>query len=121
MTAGAPRDRGGDEVAALVERAFHYRGDVTVRTAAGTEVTGYLFNRDAGAEAPRIQLFETETGREIEISYGDIRDVQFTGRDTAAPKQAAGAPAPAGSDHPQAPGPTGSDHPQAPRPAAATP
>ncbi len=121
MTAGAPRDRDGDEVAVLVERAFHYRGDVTVRTAAGTEVTGYLFNRDAGAEAPRIQLFETETGREIEISYGDIRDVQFTGRDTAAPKQAAGAPEPAGSDHPQAPGPTGSEHPQAPRPAAATP
>ena len=94
MSPGARSDcdrDGGDEIAALVERAFHFRGDVTVRTAAGADVTGYLYNRDAGADAPWAQLFETGTGRDVRILYGDIRDVLFTGRDTAAPKQAADA------------------------------
>lgn len=88
MSPDGRSERGGGEISALVERAFHFRGDVTVRTAAGVDVTGYLFNRDAGAEAPRAQLFETETGREVEVLYEDIRDVLFTGRDAAALKPA---------------------------------
>ena len=90
---------GGEEIAALVERAFHYRGDVTVRTAAGVEIVGYLFNRNDRS----AQLFETGTGREVEISYRDIRDVLFTGRDTAAPAQAAGEPGRAEGSGPGAP------------------
>lgn len=97
---------GGDEIAALVERAFHYRGDVTVRTAAGLEVVGYLFNRNDRGEDRRAQLFETATGREVAIPYRDIRDVLFTGRDTAAPRQDAGTPEPAGGSDPEAPGRT---------------
>ena len=97
---------GGDEIAALVERAFHYRGDVTVRTAAGLEVVGYLFNRNDRGEDRRAQLFETETGREVAIAYRDIRDVLFTGRDTAAPRQDTGAPGPVGGSDPEAPGRT---------------
>ncbi len=68
----------------LVERAFHYRGDVTVRTDDGGSLTGYLFNRNARADEPFAQLFETGTGREISIPYRTIADVQFTGRDAAA-------------------------------------
>ncbi|MCY3643331.1 MAG: hypothetical protein OXG41_07100 [Acidimicrobiaceae bacterium] len=97
---------GGDEIAALVERAFHYRGDVTVRTAAGVEVVGYLFNRNDRGEDRRAQLFETGTGREVAIPYRDIRDVLFTGRDTAAPRQDTGAPGPVGGSDPEAPGRT---------------
>ncbi len=103
MSPGASSDGdrdGGDEIAALVERAFHFRGDVTVRTAAGADVTGYLYNRDAGAGARWAQLFETGTGRDVRILYGDIRDVLFTGRDTAAPKPVADVPGPAGGDQP---------------------
>lgn len=96
----------GDDIAALVERAFHYRGDVTVRTAAGREIVGYLFNRSARGEDRCAQLFETETGREVAISYRDIRDVLFTGRDTAAPTQAADGPGPAGGSGPEALGRT---------------
>ena len=92
----------GDEIAALVERAFHYRGDVTVRTAAGRDVTGYLFNRDARPTARCAQLFETESGREVRILYRDIRDVLFTGRDTAAPRQAADPSGATGHGRPEA-------------------
>ena len=74
----------GEDVEDLVERAFHYRGDVTIRTIDGGSLTGYLFNRDARASEPFAQLFETETGREIHIPYRDITQVLFTGRDVAA-------------------------------------
>jgi hypothetical protein len=72
------------DVEDLVERAFHYRGDVTIQTDNDDSLTGYLFNRDARASEPFAQLFETETGREIYIPYRDITQVLFTGRDVAA-------------------------------------
>ena len=82
--AGAARHGDADGVAELVERAFQYRGDVTVHTGDGDAVTGYLFNRDARASEPFAQLFETQTGREVSVPYRSIADVRFTGRDTAA-------------------------------------
>lgn len=73
-----------NDVAGLVERAFQYRGDVTIRTDDGGSLTGYLFNRNAHASEPFAQLFETPTGREVSIPYRTIAQVLFTGRDTAA-------------------------------------
>ena len=73
-----------NRVAEIVERAFHYRGDVTVRVNDGNAVTGYLFNRNASASEPFAQLFETQTGREVAVPYHSIAEVLFTGRDTAA-------------------------------------
>ena len=72
------------DVEDLVERAFHYRGDVTIRTIDDGSLTGYLFNRDARASEPFVQLFETRTGREIRIPYRNITQLLFTGRDVAA-------------------------------------
>ena len=74
----------GNDVEDLVERAFHYRGDVTIHTDDGGSLTGYLFNRNARASEPFAQLFETGTGREVSIPYRDIAQVLFTGRDAAA-------------------------------------
>ena len=68
----------------LVERAFKYRGDVTVEIAGDKSVSGYLFNRNAHCEEPFAQLFETETGRDITVSYQSITHIRFTGRDAAA-------------------------------------
>ena len=81
---GAARQGDADGVAGLVERAFQYRGDVTVHTDDGSAVTGYLFNRDTRASEPFVQLFETQTGREVSLPYRSITDVRFTGRDAAA-------------------------------------
>ena len=78
------RRRAGSDVEELVERAFHYRGDVTIRTDDDDSLTGYLFNRNARAGEPFAQLFETGTGREIRIPYRSIAQVLFTGRDAAA-------------------------------------
>ncbi len=69
----------------IVDRAFDYRGDVTVGRHDGSRLTGYLYNRDRRVREPFIQMFDS-TGASHTIRYADIRSVAFTGRDTAAGK-----------------------------------
>ena len=71
-------------VTELVERAFDYRGNVTIERVDGTEVVGYLFNRDERATAPFVQVFDLDGAGPITIPYAAIRTIRFTGRDTAA-------------------------------------
>lgn len=71
-------------LAEAIERAFDYRGDVTVVRQDGSEVVGYLFNRDGDAAEPFVQMFERDAERPLRLRYADIRAICFTGRDTAA-------------------------------------
>jgi hypothetical protein len=68
----------------LIDLAFDYRGNTTVVRIDGTEVEGYVFNRDAEAPVPFIQLFDTRGAGPFTIAYAEIRAIRFTGRDTAA-------------------------------------
>ena len=70
----------------VVERAFDYRGDVTVVRRDGTEVIGYLFNRDAEMLERFVQMFDRAGDGPLTIPYSDIRTIRFTGKDTAAGK-----------------------------------
>ena len=79
-------DSEADDVPALVERAFRFRGDVTITTADGGETTGYLYNRDAAGPEPYAQLFESAGGRDLRLPYASIAAIRFTGRDTASGK-----------------------------------
>jgi len=74
----------GPDLAFVVERAFDYRGDVTVIHRDGREVVGYLFNRDVDAGEPFAQLFPRDGADAVTIPYADIASIRFTGRDTAA-------------------------------------
>jgi hypothetical protein len=74
----------GPDLSYVVERAFDYRGDVTVLQHDGREVVGYLYNRDADAREPFVQVFERDRGEQITIPYAQIRSIRFSGRDTAA-------------------------------------
>ena len=80
---GSEHSPDGGTISDLVERAFRYRGDVTVETGDGSPATGYLFNRNANCNEPFVQLFETGTGREVTIPYQCITQIYFTGRDAA--------------------------------------
>ncbi|HET7875780.1 MAG TPA: hypothetical protein VFN71_09655 [Methylomirabilota bacterium] len=71
-------------LAEVVEFAFDYRGNTTVVQTDGTEVVGYLFNRDAEAPEPFIQLFDEAGEGPITIPYREIANIKFTGKDTAA-------------------------------------
>ena len=70
-------------VGEVVDRAFDYRGDVTVVTASGRELVGYVYNRDAHVTQPFLQMFDADGGSH-QLSYSDIRAIRFTGKDTAA-------------------------------------
>ena len=70
----------------VIDRAFDYRGDVTVVRRDGTELHGYLFNRDAEVPRPFVQMFDRAGQGPITIAYTEIRTIRFTGKDTAAGK-----------------------------------
>jgi hypothetical protein len=79
-----PRIGGELTLEKVIDMAFDYRGDVTVDKADGSKVSGYLYNRDATAASPFVQLFASDTGQQVTLRYTDIANVRFTGRDTAA-------------------------------------
>jgi len=68
----------------VVAKAFDYRGNVTVVKTDGSETEGYLFNRNADAPQPFVQMFDLNGAGPLIISYREIRTIRFTGRDTAA-------------------------------------
>ena len=80
------------EVREALEKAFDYRGDVTVTLKNGTTVEGYLYDRrsEPTLEASLVRIIPTpKAGVPVErvmVSYADIAALQFTGRDTAAGK-----------------------------------
>lgn len=72
-------------LADVVDLAFDYRGDVTVVRADGTEIEGYVCNRDREAAEPWLQLLDPDGGAHT-LPYREVRTIRFTGRDTAAGK-----------------------------------
>ena len=76
---------GGDvTLARVVDLAFEYRGDVSLDAVDGKTIVGYLFNRNAAGATPFAEVMETDTGARLRLPYGQIRNIRFTGRDTAA-------------------------------------
>lgn len=77
-----------DEIRAALEKAFDYRGDITVTRKDGTRVDGYLFDRRSAATMKDsvVRLYPRNSNDKVSISYADIAALAFTGRDTAAGK-----------------------------------
>ena len=71
-------------LAEVIDLAFDYRGNTTVVKVDGTEIEGYVFNREREAPEPFIQLFDVAGNGPITIPYSEIRNIKFTGRDMAA-------------------------------------
>ena len=77
-----------DDTRAVIEKAFDYRGDVTVTRKDGSQVTGYLFDRRMGKTLTDsvIRLMLASGNERPSIPYSEIAGIAFTGRDTAAGK-----------------------------------
>jgi hypothetical protein len=65
-----------------IDKAFDYRGDVTL-TLHNEQVEGYMFNRDAAARPPRVEVFLKGSDEPRIIPYADITAIAFSGKDTA--------------------------------------
>ena len=77
-----------EEIRVALEKAFDYRGDVTITRKDGSKVEGYLFDRRTGAtlKDSLVRLYPKSSDEKILVSYADIAALAFTGRDTAAGK-----------------------------------
>ncbi|HEU4369462.1 MAG TPA: hypothetical protein VFV05_14665 [Methylomirabilota bacterium] len=80
----APEITDSATLAEVIDRAFDYRGDVTLVLADGRQLVGYLFNRNADVSEPFVQMFERGGDDPATIPYARIRAIRFTGKDTAA-------------------------------------
>ena len=76
------------EIRTALEKAFDYRGDVTITRKDGSKIEGYLFDRRTAAtlQDSTVRLYPKNSSEKISISYADIAALAFTGRDTAAGK-----------------------------------
>jgi hypothetical protein len=76
------------EVREALEKAFDYRGDITVTRKDGTKIEGYLFDRRTGATLAEsfIRIIPAKASSKVNIAYNDVAALAFTGRDTAAGK-----------------------------------
>ena len=76
------------ETCDALEKAFDYRGDITITRKDGSTVEGYLFDRrrGAGLEDSVVRLLPRDSDQKVTIPYSDIAALAFTGRDTAAGK-----------------------------------
>jgi len=77
-----------DELRTALEKAFDYRGDVTITKKDGTVVEGYIFDRRPGQSLADsvVRLFPKDQNEKASIRYDEIAKVIFSGKDTAAGK-----------------------------------
>ena len=76
------------EIREALEKAFDYRGDITITKKDGAQVVGYLFDRQQGASLADsfVRLLPSDAKAKVSIAYSEIAAIVFSGRDTAAGK-----------------------------------
>ena len=80
------------EIREALEKAFDYRGDITITRRDGSVVEGYLYARRNGTTLADSVVRIIPTPKEgapterLMVAYSDIAALKFSGRDTAAGK-----------------------------------
>jgi hypothetical protein len=74
------------EIVHALEKAFDYRGDVTITRKDGSVVEGYIFDRRTGPSLAEsyVRLFPKDSPEKMTIAYSEIAGLAFTGKDRAA-------------------------------------
>ena len=66
-----------------IDKAFDYRGDVTLTLADGTTLNAFIFNREVDAKPPRISVFVKGEEAPRYFTYSEINAIAFSGKDPA--------------------------------------
>ncbi|HJZ66179.1 MAG TPA: hypothetical protein VKD70_17775 [Candidatus Acidoferrum sp.] len=76
------------ELREALEKAFDYRGDVTVTKKDGTKLEGYIFDRISGSTLASsfVRVLPKDGSSRQKVAYSDISALVFSGRDPAAGK-----------------------------------
>ena len=77
-----------DDLREALEKAFDYRGDVTLTRKDGSIVEGYVFDRRPGTTLAdsSVRVIVARTREKLSVPYDQIAALAFSGRDTAAGK-----------------------------------
>ena len=77
------------EIREALEKAFDYRGDLTITLKDGHKIEGYVFDRKIEGPALSdcfVRVMPKDQAGKLSVAYSDIAALAFTGRDTAAGK-----------------------------------
>jgi hypothetical protein len=77
------------EIHEALEKAFDYRGDLTITLKGGKKIEGYVYDRKIKGPSLTdcfIRVMPKDSDEKLSIAYSEIAALAFTGRDTAAGK-----------------------------------
>ena len=71
-----------------LEKAFDYRGDITITLRSGEKIEAYIFNRQTGATLADsfVQYYTPKSDDKRKLAYDQIARLEFSGKDRAAGK-----------------------------------
>ena len=78
-----------EEIRAAFEKAFDYRGDLTITLKSGQKIEGYIFDRKNDGRTLNdcmVRMMPKGSPDKVKIPYSEIAALAFTGKDTAAGK-----------------------------------
>jgi hypothetical protein len=83
-----PQLASDEELRQALEKAFDYRGDVTITRKDGSKVEGYIFDRRSGKTLSDslVRLYPRDSNQKVSIVYSDVAALTFADRDPAAGK-----------------------------------
>src|SRR6202140_185936 len=63
-----------EELRGALEKAFDYRGDVTITRKDGSKIEGYLFDRRTGASLKEsfVRLYPKNSNEKVAVSYAGL-------------------------------------------------
>ncbi len=77
-----------DDLRQALEKAFDYRGDISLTLKSGERIEAFIFNRHTGATLADswVQYFTPSAPEKRKVSYAEIARLEFSGKDRAAGK-----------------------------------
>ena len=77
-----------EDIRQALEKAFDYRGDVSITCKDGRKIEGYLFDRRTGSTLSNsfVRIIPTTAREKLSVPYSEIAALKFSDRDPAAGK-----------------------------------
>ena len=77
-----------EEICDAMEKAFDFRGDVTITLKTGNKIEGYIFDRRTTPTLAEsfVRILPKDSNDKVAISYAEIAALAFSDRDPAAGK-----------------------------------
>jgi hypothetical protein len=83
-----PELASAEDIHQALEKAFDYRGDVTITRKDGSKLEGYIFDRRPGSSLSDsfVRVIPVNSREKMSVPYSDIAALKFSDRDPAAGK-----------------------------------